>query len=84
MSNLLNNLLIPVFLALIVTSQGFASDFPTFESKARSAIVIDIRTGLIMYSKNPYEPRPPASMAKLMTPTPKTNPLGHPKNHSLF
>ncbi len=38
-----------------------------FETPARSAIIIDHATGMILFEKNAHEPMPPASMSKLMT-----------------
>jgi D-alanyl-D-alanine carboxypeptidase (penicillin-binding protein 5/6) len=38
-----------------------------FETAARAAIMIDAETGQILFSKNPDERIPPASMSKLMT-----------------
>ncbi len=38
-----------------------------YESKARQAILIDARTGRVLYEKDADAPVPPASMSKLMT-----------------
>ena len=38
-----------------------------FETKARAAIMIDYRTGAILFAKNADQRLPPASMSKLMT-----------------
>jgi D-alanyl-D-alanine carboxypeptidase (penicillin-binding protein 5/6) len=38
-----------------------------FETAAKSAILIDFRTGQTLFAKNPDEPLPPASLSKLMT-----------------
>ncbi|HEX2529355.1 MAG TPA: D-alanyl-D-alanine carboxypeptidase family protein [Geminicoccus sp.] len=38
-----------------------------FETKARAAIMIDHRSGAVLFAKNPDERLPPASMSKLMT-----------------
>ena len=38
-----------------------------FDTKARAAIMIDFRTGSVLFAKNPDERIPPASMSKLMT-----------------
>ncbi len=38
-----------------------------FDTAAQAAILIDHRTGDVLYEKNPDEPLPPASMSKLMT-----------------
>lgn len=39
----------------------------SYESKARQAILIDARTGRVLYEKDAATPIPPASMSKLMT-----------------
>ena len=39
----------------------------TFETAARAAILIDHRSGDVLFEKNPDEAIPPASMSKLMT-----------------
>ncbi|GBD43427.1 D-alanyl-D-alanine carboxypeptidase DacC [bacterium HR40] len=39
----------------------------TFDTMARAAILVDHRTGQVLYARNPDEPLPPASMSKLMT-----------------
>jgi serine-type D-Ala-D-Ala carboxypeptidase (penicillin-binding protein 5/6) len=38
-----------------------------FETKASQALLIDAETGTILFSKDPDQPVPPASLAKLMT-----------------
>ncbi len=38
-----------------------------FETKARSAIIVDHATGMVLLSKNASQPLPTASMSKLMT-----------------
>lgn len=38
-----------------------------FETASRAAILIDYRSGDVLFEKNPDEPIPPASMSKLMT-----------------
>lgn len=38
-----------------------------FETKARTAYVVDDATGAVIFSKNAETPEPPASMSKLMT-----------------
>ncbi len=52
-------------LALGVASAGGRAQ--TFETAARAAILIDHRSGDVLFEKNPDEPIPPASMSKLMT-----------------
>ncbi len=50
------------FAALAVASSALA-----FDTRAKSAFVIDQTTGTVLFSKNADEPLPPASMSKLMT-----------------
>jgi D-alanyl-D-alanine carboxypeptidase (penicillin-binding protein 5/6) len=38
-----------------------------FETKARTALVVDDATGAVLFAKNAETPEPPASMSKLMT-----------------
>ena len=38
-----------------------------FETSARSAFIMDHATGMTLFAKNADEPKPPASMSKLMT-----------------
>lgn len=38
-----------------------------FETAARTALVVDHTTGMVLFEKNPSEPVPTASMSKLMT-----------------
>ena len=40
---------------------------PPYESPARTAILIDLSSGAVLYSKDPDLRMPPASMAKMMT-----------------
>lgn len=51
-----------VALATIASAQA-----QLFETKAAQAFMIDAETGTILFSKNPDQPIPPASLAKLMT-----------------
>ena len=38
-----------------------------FKTMARHAMLLDAKSGSQLYALNPDEPRPPASMSKLMT-----------------
>lgn len=51
-------------LALLAPSQGLAEDYDT---RASHAIVIDSRSGAVLFEKSADEPVPPASMSKVMT-----------------
>ena len=44
-----------------------ASAAHAFETAAKAAIIIDFRTGAVLFEKNADERVPPASMSKLMT-----------------
>ena len=45
----------------------FTSNAYAFETSAKAAYVIDLKTNAILLSKNPDEPMQPASLSKLMT-----------------
>ena len=51
-------------LLLLFAAPGTVS---AFETSARAAIVLDFRTGEVLFEKNADEALPPASMSKLMT-----------------
>ncbi|MBU2532492.1 MAG: D-alanyl-D-alanine carboxypeptidase [Alphaproteobacteria bacterium] len=44
-----------------------SADDGRFKTTAKQAILIDAQSGSILFAHNPDEPRPPASMSKLMT-----------------
>lgn len=54
-------------LAAIVLARGAPALAAAFETAARAAIVVDYRSGDVLFAKNPDQPLPPASMSKLMT-----------------
>jgi D-alanyl-D-alanine carboxypeptidase (penicillin-binding protein 5/6) len=54
------------FLVVAILSIGGAAA-QGFETAARAAVLIDYRSGDVLFEKNPDEPIPPASMSKLMT-----------------
>jgi len=56
--------LVVMALFFATASSAFAQ---AFETAARAAILIDHRSGDVLFEKNPDEPIPPASMSKLMT-----------------
>ena len=58
-----------VALALFATALagGPALAQTAFETAARAAILVDYRSGDVLFAKNPDEALPPASMSKLMT-----------------
>lgn len=53
-------------LVLGIPGPGLAQN-GAFKTKALQAILVDGQSGSILFSHNPDEPRPPASMSKLMT-----------------
>jgi len=57
------------FFAFLVVGMLLANSAAaqSFETAARAAILIDYRSGDILFETNPDEPIPPASMSKLMT-----------------
>ncbi|MCE7026589.1 D-alanyl-D-alanine carboxypeptidase family protein [Jiella avicenniae] len=55
-----------LFAVLIVLALG-AAPAAAFDTKAPTAILLDVGTGRVLYEKNADDPIPPASLAKLMT-----------------
>ncbi len=62
-------LLLCAFIALIppINAEARRRHYREAYSPPSSAMVIDVHTGRILYSKNPNEPRYPASITKVMT-----------------
>jgi D-alanyl-D-alanine carboxypeptidase (penicillin-binding protein 5/6) len=56
-----------LFLALILLVWMLAGPAQAFETAAKAAIIMDHRTGVVLFEKNADERIPPASMSKLMT-----------------
>ncbi|MDR1626139.1 MAG: D-alanyl-D-alanine carboxypeptidase [Spirochaetia bacterium] len=54
-----------LFLALYIFPASALEAGP--EIMARAAVLMDAKTGVILYQKNPSLPHPPASLAKIMT-----------------
>ncbi len=63
-----HRLLLPAALlaALLLALPG-GSTAATFETQAEEAILIDLSTGTVLFSKKPDQAIPPASMSKMMT-----------------
>ncbi|MFZ5943650.1 MAG: D-alanyl-D-alanine carboxypeptidase family protein [Bacillota bacterium] len=59
-------ILICFFLVCLFILAPFSA-FAQVNVNAPSAILIDAQTGKLLYSKNPYEQRPPASTTKILT-----------------
>ena len=57
------------WIASLAAAATFGAALPAtaFETLGKAALVVDHATGLTLYEKNAHEPRPPASMSKLMT-----------------
>lgn len=55
----------PLFIALLATPT--LAEAPPFDTPATVAYMEDMNTGAVLYSKNPDERIPPASLAKMMT-----------------
>ncbi|HRY22826.1 MAG: D-alanyl-D-alanine carboxypeptidase family protein [Geminicoccaceae bacterium] len=60
-------LLAALVLLATAIAAGPARAQTAFETAARAAILIDYRSGDVLFEKNPDEALPPASMSKLMT-----------------
>ena len=61
--------LIVSFVALLLILQPDVTkvEAKAVETKAESAIIVDVNTGKVLYAKNENEALPPASMTKMMT-----------------
>src|SRR5690625_675841 len=55
------------FFLLLFTLQTNKAEAKSIETKAESAIIVDVNTGKILFAKNENEALPPASMTKMMT-----------------
>ncbi len=65
--NHINRLLIVAIIMLAIVI-GFPSlTNAALDTVAKTAIIVDVNTGKILYAKNENEPLPPASMTKMMT-----------------
>ena len=58
-----------LLLTLCFSIQGFTMDIkePKMEIKAKSAVLMDVNTGTLLFSQNKDERLPPASVTKIMT-----------------
>lgn len=55
-----------IVFSLVLTMSGYANDVD-LRLSARSAILMDYETGEVLYSHNPHEKLPPASVTKIMS-----------------
>src|SRR4249919_413749 len=53
--------------ASLILASAAPAAAPQFDTPARTAFLIDVSSGAILYAKNPDMRMPPASMAKMMT-----------------
>src|SRR5690625_6804528 len=53
------------FFLLLFTLQTNKAEAKSIETKAESAIIVDVNTGKILFAKNENEALPPASMTKI-------------------
>ena len=53
--------------ASLLVATAAPAKAPQFDTPAKTAILIDVNSGAILYAKNPDMRMPPASMAKMMT-----------------
>jgi D-alanyl-D-alanine carboxypeptidase (penicillin-binding protein 5/6) len=53
--------------ASVLLSTAVPAAAPPFETPAKTAYLIDLSSGAVLYAKNPDARMPPASMAKMMT-----------------
>ena len=54
-------------LSIVIILLWLPTQIIAFETSAKAAYIIDLKTNAILLSKNPDEPMPPASLSKLMT-----------------
>ena len=54
-------------LSFVIILLWLPTQIIAFETSAKAAYIIDLKTNAVLLSKNPDEPMPPASLSKLMT-----------------
>ena len=54
-------------LSIVIILLWLPTQIIAFETSAKAAYIIDLKTNAVLLSKNPDEPMPPASLSKLMT-----------------
>lgn len=60
-------LIVSLVTPMLGVNQSLVSAESNLNINAKSAILVDAKSGRILYSENPDEPLPPASMTKMMT-----------------
>ncbi len=65
----MGNIRIVIFAFACMFGLAQAQDAPIFETKATQAILIDAKSGIVLYEKDADTAIPPASMSKLVTQT---------------
>jgi D-alanyl-D-alanine carboxypeptidase (penicillin-binding protein 5/6) len=53
--------------ASVLVASGAPAAAPQFDTPAKTAYLLDVNSGAVLYAKNPDMRMPPASMAKMMT-----------------
>lgn len=61
------NIILFFFLFILVFPFYTMAEQPSFDLTAKSALLMQVNTGEILYEKNPHQKLPPASMTKIMT-----------------
>ena len=59
--------LFSILFALLLASSLLPSDAAALSGRYRAAVLMDARTGEVLFAENENEPLPPASMVKMMT-----------------
>src|SRR5699024_11759807 len=59
-------IILTMLVVLMMSSMQPAIVQASIETKAESAIIVDVESGKILYAKNENEAMPPASMSKMM------------------
>ncbi|MCK8827078.1 D-alanyl-D-alanine carboxypeptidase [Natroniella acetigena] len=54
-------------LIFLISQSVLAVEVPDFNLESESAVLMDARSGRILYEKNPHQQKPPASITKIMT-----------------
>ncbi|HLQ83323.1 MAG TPA: D-alanyl-D-alanine carboxypeptidase family protein [Pseudogracilibacillus sp.] len=66
-SKQLKYILLPLIVCFIFIFNFHINQTNALETKAKTAIIVDVETGHVLYDKDAHESLPPASMTKMMT-----------------